>query len=164
MRSPLRFQTAGLWMPALLVIASTAFAQGGSSRDRMSLNSPSPSVRVRLTKAFVVDDRLSALRREAEIKSRVIQRLRLGRPVFIIESKLARSDQPAFYRVAVTRRTRGWIHESALAIPSRPHEDERVMKIITDARDGLGRIARCSLWPKRQTGHQLTSASTRASG
>ena len=151
MHRPMQFERVGLWIPILrisflLITASTAFAQTGSPDSRKPLDSSPPSSRVRFTKAFIVDDRLSALRREADIKSQVIHRLRLGRPVFIIESKGGASDQPKFYRVAVTRRTRGWIHESSLAIPSRPHEDERLIKLITDARDGLDRIALCRLF------------------
>jgi hypothetical protein len=145
MHRPLRINKAALFIAALLFLASTASAQGDASRKEKHLNSPAPLSRPRLTKAVVVDDRLSALRREADIKSQVINRLRPGRPVFIIESKGGLNDRPRFYRVAVTRRTRGWIHESALAIPGRPHEDERLMKLIIDARDGLDRIALCML-------------------
>jgi hypothetical protein len=142
----MRFEKPVLLMAVLLSVISTTFAQSRSPRDKEPLDSSSPTPRIRFTKAFVVDDRLSALRREADIKSQVIQRLRLGRAVFIIESKGGAIDQPRFYRVAVTRRTRGWIHESALALPSRSHEDERVMKLITDSRDGLERIALCRVF------------------
>jgi hypothetical protein len=146
MHCPRRFMIAGLWIPILLITASAAFAQAGPPDNRKSLDSPSPTNRARFIKAFIVDDRLSALRRDADIKSEVIHRFRLGRPVFIIESKVSRSGQQKFYRVAVTRRTRGWIHESALAIPSRTKEDERVMKLITDTPSGLDRIALCRLF------------------
>jgi hypothetical protein len=151
MHRPMRFEKAGLWIhilriPLLLIITSTAFAQMNSPDNRKSLDLSPPASRVRFTKAFIVDDRLSALRREADMKSQVIQRLRLGRPVFIIESKGGRSDQPRFYRVAVTRRTRGWIHQASLVVPGRPHEDERLIKLITDARDGLDRITLCRLF------------------
>lgn len=139
-------RTPVLWMPILLIVTSTAFAQTSTPDNRKPLDSSSPTSRIRFTKAFIVDDRLSALRREADIKSQVIHRLRLGRPVFIIESKGGGSDRPKFYRVAVTRRTRGWIHESALAIPTRPNEDQRLIRLITGARDGLDRIALCRLF------------------
>jgi Bacterial SH3 domain len=151
MHRPIRFERTGLWMPILwvhflLLIASTTFAQTSPPDNRKSLDSSTTAGRVRFTKAFIVDDRLSALRREADMKSQVIHRLRLGRPVFIIESKGGGSDRPKFYRVAVTRRTRGWVHESSLVIPSRPHEDERLIKLVTEARDGLDRIALCRLF------------------
>jgi len=146
MHRPRRFMKAGLSILILLIIASATLAQADSTYDRKPRDTSWQASRPRFTKAFVVDDRLSALRREADIKSQVIQRLRLRRPVFITETKAGGSDQPRFYRVAVTRRTRGWIHESALAIPGRPHEDERVMKLITDAQDGLDRISLCLLF------------------
>ena len=146
MRCPMRFKKAGPLIPILLIIVSTTFAQASSPLNQKPIDTSSQSGHARLTKAFIVDDRLSALRREADLKSQVVQRLRLRRPVLIIESKGGKGDQPKFYRVAVTRRTRGWIHESALAIPGRPHEDERVMNLITDTRDGLDRIALCQLF------------------
>jgi hypothetical protein len=146
MHCPRRLLRTGLWIPILLITASATLAQGNQPDNRKHIDPPSQANRVRFIKAFIVDDRLSALRREADIKSEVIHRLRLGRRVLITESKGSRSDQPKFYRVAVTRRTRGWIHESALAIPSRPKEDERVLKLITDTFDGLDRIAVCRLF------------------
>jgi hypothetical protein len=96
----------------------------------------------RYARAVVVDDRLSALRSEAGVQSRVLRRLRL----FIIGSKGAAKDQPRFYRVAVTRRTRGWIHESALAVPGRPFEDERVIKLIATMSDPFDRVSLCRLF------------------
>jgi hypothetical protein len=156
MHCPRRFLRTGLWIPILLITACSAFAQARPLDNRRPLDSSSQVNRVRFIKAFIIDDRLSALRREADIKSEVIHRLRLGRPVFIMESKVSRSDQPKFYRVAVTRRTRGWIHESALAIPSRAKEDERVMKIITDTPGGLDRIALCRLFLEHFNRSSLT--------
>lgn len=146
MDHPKLFERAGTGMLLLLIIASTAFAQASSPDHRNPVDSSSPPGRIRFTRAFIVDDRLSALRREPDMKSQVIHRLRLGRPVFIIESKGGGGDQPRFYRIASTRRTRGWIHESALAIPSRLHEDERIIKLITGTRDGLDRITLCRLF------------------
>src|SRR5437667_1313910 len=67
------------------------------------------------TKAFVVDDRLSTLRRGPGLQSEVIHRLRLGHRVYIIGYAKPKAE-PRFCRVAVTRRTRGWILESALAM------------------------------------------------
>ena len=125
--------------PILLSVASTTFAQ---ANQQGSL----PISRPRFIKAFVVDDRLSALRRNAEVKSPVIHRLRIGRPVFIFASKTSGPDRPKFYRVAVSRRTRGWIHEAALAVPGRAGEDERFMKLIQNTSDGIDRIALCRLF------------------
>ena len=117
MRRPTLFEKAGLLIALFLIYASTAQAQSNTPASANRLN--------RFIKAFVVDDRLSALRRDADMQSEVIQRLRLGRQVFIIATKAGRHGNPTFYRVAVTRRTRGWIHQSALAVPGRRGEDER---------------------------------------
>jgi hypothetical protein len=88
--------------------------------------------RPRFIKAFVVDDRLSALRRDADLKSPVLRRLRLGRAVYVIEGRGAKAQQPGFYRVAETRRTRGWIHQAAIAIPGRTGDDARVIGLIEE--------------------------------
>ena len=53
---------------------------------------------------------------------------------------------PTFYRVAVTRRTRGWIHQAALTVPARPGEGERILGLIESATDSLERIALCKLF------------------
>ncbi|MBI3653376.1 MAG: hypothetical protein HY231_20290 [Acidobacteria bacterium] len=84
--------------------------------------------------AFVVDDRLSALRTEADLKATVVQRLRPPRRVVIFAASRAKSASPKFYRVAVTRRTRGWIHQAALVIPGRLGDDARLMKLIEETR------------------------------
>ncbi len=117
--------------PLLLSAASTALAQQS---------------RPRFTKAFVVDDRLSALRHNADVKSPVIHRLRIGRPVFIFASKTDGSNPAGFYRVAVSRRTRGWIHAAALAVVGRAGEDDRFMKLIQNTGDGIDRIMLCRLF------------------
>lgn len=96
-------------------------------------------------KAFVIDDRLSALRRGPGLQSEVIRRLRLGHAVFIVGSSKPKPGLPRFCRIAVTRRTRGWIHESALAVQGRTGEDQRVMKLIEGARDAIDRITLCRL-------------------
>ena len=81
-------------------------------------------------KAFVIDERLSALRRGPDLQSVVIRRLRLAHAVFIFGTSRPKADQPRFCRVAVTRRTRGWIHESALAVQGRAGEDRRIVKLL----------------------------------
>jgi len=95
-------------------------------------------------KAFVVDDRIAALRQDADIRSQVVHRLRVGRPVLI--TGVRSSGRARFYRVAVTRRTRGWIHEAAVAAPGRAGDDARVVKIIESEKDGLNRLSLCRLF------------------
>ena len=145
MHRPTILKKAGMWIVFSLLLVSTALAHsnGQSASPRAQIRRP------RMVKAFIVDDRLSALRREADIQSEVIQRLRPGRPVYILQAKNGGEGRPTFYRVAVTRRTRGWIHESAVVVPGRAGEDERVMKLIADTRDGLERIALCRFFIER---------------
>ncbi len=99
-------------------------------------------------KAFVIDDRLSVLRREPGLQSEVIRRLRLSHAVYIIGTSHPQAGQPKFCRVAVTRRTRGWIHESALAVQGRIGDDQRIMTLI-EASDGIDRILLCRILNER---------------
>jgi hypothetical protein len=113
----------------------------------------SQTSRTHFVKAFVIDERLSALRQEADIHAPVLKRLRIGRTVYIISPK---SGQSEFYRVAVTRRTRGWIHQGAIALPGRAGEDERMIQVIEETGDGLDRIALCQLFLERFSRSRLT--------
>jgi hypothetical protein len=131
MYRPNLVRTTGCWIMILVLTAATALAQGG---------------RAHFTKAFIIDERLSALRRDPDITSPVVHRLRIGRPVYVIGSKSAGREQATFYRVAVTRRTRGWLHEAAIVVPGRAGEDARMMKLIEGTSDGLDRIALCRLF------------------
>ena len=127
-------------------------AQQKSQRaPRVSPLSPAqqPIERPRFIKAFIIDDRLSALRRAPHLQSMVIRRVRLGQSVYIVgtphlNTAGGRADetrgQPKFYRVAVTRRTRGWMHASALAIQGRAGEDQRIMALIESSKDPVERI------------------------
>ena len=134
---------------ALLIalVLSLPLAAEAQSQNTARGGSPSTSSAdaPRLIRAFVTDDRLSALRKEPDLGSQVVQRLRLRRPVFIIGSSISKAGEPRFYRVAVTRRTRGWIHWAALATPSRRGDDARVLQLAENATDGLDRIALCLL-------------------
>ena len=147
MRRPTLFERAGILTILLLTLATTATARSNAHASNRA---------GRFITAFVVDDRLSALRRDADMQSQVIQRLRLGRRVFIIGTKAGRDGEPTFYRVAVTRRTRGWIHHSALGVPGRRGEDQRVLSLIESAADGLDRIAMCELFLERFNRSPLT--------
>jgi hypothetical protein len=138
-------------------LAATAIAQSKkeSTEGRSPASWAAPDGRVRFVKAFVVDDRLSPLRREPRTKAEIIQRLRLGRSLYILETRKATAEEPAFLRVAATRRTRGWIHHAAIAVPSRSAEDARVIALIVASRDGLDRITLCKLFLERFAGSRL---------
>ena len=137
----------------LLAPASSSYAQ------HVTKPAPAPYVKGSTNapgylKAFVIDDRLSALRREPGLQSVVIRRLRLGHAVFIVGISRPKGGQPRFCRVAVTRRTRGWIHESALAVQARKGEDQRIMKLI-EGSDGVDKIALCRILSQRFSQSQL---------
>lgn len=137
----------------LLILVSTSPAQNQTQRPSQpnikKLRAAAPARHAPFVRAVVVDDRLSSLRREPNMQSQIIHRLRIGRPVFITRFWSAGPDQPRFCRIAVTRRTRGWIHESALAVQSRADEDQRIMKLIEGTTDGLDRIALCRVLIER---------------
>lgn len=146
---------------AMLLLISFGSQTAARQKPNASGNSGAvnaPAKRLTLSKAFVVDDRLSTLRREPDLQSEVIHRLRLGRAVYIVGTArgTARTNADTLYcRVAVTRRTRGWVLGSALALPWKPGEDKRVMKLIEATRDGLDRISLCRLLIERFPQSQL---------
>ena len=107
---------------------------------------PGAERRLRLIPAFVIDDRLAALRREAALQSEVTRRLRLARPVYLIESKPGRRGEPAFHRVAISRRTRGWLHEAAIAVPGRAGDDARVVRRMETVTASFDRLVLCRLF------------------
>lgn len=131
----------------ILFVSFTLIASAQTS-GQSPLKPSSQTKRFRLIKAFVVDDRLSALRHEADIQSPVTQRLRLGRQVFVINTRNGPGDKNEFCRIAVTRRTRGWIHRSALASPALAGEDARVMELI-DTYKGLDKLTLCRLFAEQ---------------
>lgn len=138
--------------PFLLPISASASARQTASRTSGTVNraenptrTANPSTQApAFTKAFVLDDRLSALRLKPDLQGEVIRRLRLGHAVYIVGTSKSVAGEPRFCRVAVTRRTRGWIHESALAVPGRAGEDQRILTFI-EATEGTDRIILCRL-------------------
>jgi len=94
--------------------------------------------------AIVVDERLAVLRSAPQISAPLLKRLSRGRIVSVIESKRSREGL-VFFRVAVTRRTRGWIQHEALIVPHRKAEDARLLRLINASRD-FDRIARARIF------------------
>ncbi len=95
-------------------------------------------------RAVVVDERLAALRDEPRLTAALVRRLGRGRQVSLI-GPLRQSDGVNFYRVAVTRRTRGWLPAESLAMPSRAGDDERLLRLLRASED-FDRIARARLF------------------
>ena len=94
--------------------------------------------------AVVVDERLAALRVEPNLTAELMRRLGRGRQVSIIDS-VRGSEGIAYYRVAVTRRTRGWLPVLSLVVPSRAGEDERLLKLIRASED-FDQLARARIF------------------
>jgi len=102
--------------------------------------------------AVIVDERLAALRVEPNLTAELVRRLGRGRQVSIVDSVRV-SEGIAYYRVAVTRRTRGWIPALSLVLPSRAGEGERLLKLIRASED-FDQLARARIfldWFPRST-------------
>jgi hypothetical protein len=95
-------------------------------------------------RAVVIDERLAALRDEPSLSARLLQRMSRGRMVAILAQKRA-PEGVTFYRVAVTRRTRGWLQSDAVVQPGRAGDDERLLRLIRGSVD-FDRIARARLF------------------
>jgi hypothetical protein len=94
--------------------------------------------------AVVVDERLAALRESPKLSGTLLQRLRRGRLV-AIKGKVVTREDVVFYRVNVTRRTRGWLQREAVAIPGRTEDARRLHQLILSS-DGFDRIARARIF------------------
>ena len=94
--------------------------------------------------AVVVDERLAALRAGPKLSAPFLRRIGRGRIVTLLDTKRDR-EGVVFYRVAVTRRTRGWLQREAVATPSRGGDDARLLQLIKASRD-FDRIARARIF------------------
>ncbi len=94
-------------------------------------------------RAIVVDERLSALRAQPDIKASLVQRLRRGRVVGILSARKSK-DGESFLRVSVTRNTRGWVLAEAVVKAGNAAEAERLLNLIEDSDDDFvkARLAR----------------------
>src|SRR5947209_14243571 len=94
--------------------------------------------------AVVVDERLAALRDAPELSANLLQRLGRGRFVAVTGERGSR-DGVTFYRVAVTRRTAGWLQADAVVRPARAGDDERLLRLIRGSEE-FDRIARARIF------------------
>ena len=94
--------------------------------------------------AFVVDERLAALRDAPDLSAALLQRIGRGRAVAVRGAKRA-PDGVTFYRVGVTRRTSGWIQSEALVSPARPGDDARLLRLIRGSEE-FDRLARARVF------------------
>lgn len=157
-RSLLMKRASTNWNPiagfaVVLMLASQPLAQssakGKPQKPDQTKAESQTAKRVSFVKAVVIDDRFSALRREPSLQSEVIHRLRLGHTVYVIHQDNFETSHSAFCRIAASRRTRGWIYRTAIAVQGRAGEDQRIMKLIDGTSDGLDRIALCRILIER---------------
>lgn len=96
--------------------------------------------------AVVVDERLAVLRDEPRLTGRVVQRLGRGRAVSIVGGAgRGDADGVSFYRVAVTRRTRGWLQAESIVSGAGAGDDERLLRLIRGSKE-FDRIARARIF------------------
>lgn len=93
---------------------------------------------------IVVDERLAALRAAPHLSASLLKRLGKGRKVVVLRAQRS-SDGTLFYRVAVTRRTRGWLQREALVFPRRSGDDAKLLRLIKVTRD-FDRIVRARIF------------------
>ena len=94
--------------------------------------------------AFVVDERLSALRDAPRLTANLLQRLGRGRVVAVSGGREAR-DGVTFLRVAVTSRTSGWVQADALVRPAVAGEDARLLRLVRGSAE-FDRLARARIF------------------
>jgi hypothetical protein len=95
-------------------------------------------------RAVVVDERLAVLRDAPDFSANLMQRISRGRSVAIRGAKRVPGGV-VFYRVAVTRRTGGWIQSEAVASTTRRDDDERLLRLIQNS-DDFDRIVRARIF------------------
>jgi hypothetical protein len=95
-------------------------------------------------RAIVVDERLAVLRDAPDFSANLLQRMSRGRAVAIRGAKRA-PEGVTFYRVAVTRRTGGWIQSEAVVSSARKDDDERLLRLIQNSED-FDRIVRARIF------------------
>lgn len=109
---------------SLLILACVSISFAQSAR-----RAPAGGAR-----AVVVDERLAVLRDDPSLAARLLQRMSRGRTVAILGTKRS-PEGLTFYRVAVTRRTRGWLQSDAVVVAGRAGEDERLLRLIRGSED-----------------------------
>jgi hypothetical protein len=95
-------------------------------------------------RAVVVDERLAVLRDAPDFSATLLQRMSRGRVVAIRGAKRS-ADGVTFYRVAVTRRTGGWIQSEAIVSSGRKDDDERLLRLIQNSED-FDRVVRARIF------------------
>jgi hypothetical protein len=133
----------------LLVVFLLVFNSQAQAQPRRNASLPPPTagqraVTVTGQRAVVVDERLAALREAPELSARLLQRMSRGRKVSITGSRRA-PDDLMFYRVALTKKTFGWVQSDAVITPARKEDEERLMRLIRGSED-FDRLSRARIF------------------
>jgi hypothetical protein len=94
--------------------------------------------------AVVVDSRLAALRAAPNLSANLLRRLGRGRFVSIRGSQKT-TDGLIFHRVAINRRTSGWLQSEAIIASWQPRDDQRLFQLVTGP-DEFERAARARIF------------------
>ena len=94
--------------------------------------------------AIVVDERLAALRREPQLRGRLLKRLSRGRLVAIRASRTS-PEGIVFFLVNVTSRTHGWIQREAVVSARHKGDDGRLFELINTSQ-GFDKIVRARIF------------------
>lgn len=90
-------------------------------------------------RAIVVDERISALRAQPDLKAPLRQRLRRGRVVGILRA--AKNDAGTrFFRVAISRNTQGWVLADAVARKGNLADAQRLMGLVEATSDDFTKM------------------------
>jgi hypothetical protein len=123
-------------LPLFLLVTISFISLGGETGWAQARRLSSRS-------AVVADERLAVLRTAPKFNAPFLRRIGRGRVVTLLETK--RSEGAVFYRMAVTRRTRGWLQREAVVVPSRAGDDQRLLALIKASRD-FDRLARARIF------------------
>lgn len=94
--------------------------------------------------AVVVDARLAALRAAPNLSATLLRRLGRGRFVSVKGSQRT-TEGLLYHRVAINRRTSGWLQGEAVVAGWHPNDDERLLHLITGP-DEFERAARARIF------------------
>jgi hypothetical protein len=126
-------------IPLAIVFAGVILVSTGA-RVQAQLRRVPPGGRI----AIVVDSRLAALRVAPNLSATLLRRLGRGRFVSVRGSQRT-ADGLLFHRVAINRRTAGWVQSEAVVAGWRPNDDERLLHLLSGP-DEFERAARAKIF------------------
>ena len=126
-------------IPWAIVFAGIILVSTGARMQAQQRRVP-PGGRI----AIVVDTRLAALRAAPNLSATLLRRLGRGRFVSVRGSQRT-TDGLLFHRVAINRRTSGWVQSEAVVAGWHPNDDERLLHLLSGP-DEFERVARAKIF------------------